>query len=197
MSRFVFVTRSHHQRLAMNETASADPEVVQLTAEDYTTYKVGRALYVYFSPFLLVFGLIGNVLSFLVMSKRAKAPPPTYLYLTVLAVVDVLALYVPCVRGWLVFVADVDLMYVMHCSWYFIVYFSVCNISVYIVVCVTVDRFIHTFFPLSAKRYVIRIIIAKQHAHTHTRTNARTHARTHARTQARTHARTHALTQTE
>ena len=135
----------------MNETTSIVP-AGPLNIEVYTTYKVGRGLYIYLSPILLVFGLVGNVLSFLVMSKRARAPPPTYLYLTVLAVVDVLALYVPCVRGWLVFVADIDLMVVLHCSWYFIVYFSVCNMSVYIVVSVTVDRFIHTFFPLSAKR---------------------------------------------
>jgi growth hormone secretagogue receptor len=126
--------------------------VETLQAADYTAYKVGKALYVYLSPFLLILGLVGNILCFLVMSKRARKPPPTYLYLTVLAVADVFALYLPCVRGWLAYMINVDLMLLMGCSWYFIVYFSLGNISVYIIVCVTIDRFIHTFFPLSAKK---------------------------------------------
>ncbi len=123
----------------------------ELCREDYTAYKVGQALYLYLSPIMMIFGLIGNCLSFAVLSRKVRQPSPTYLYLSVLAVVDTIALYVPCMRGWLVHVTQYDLMVLMGCSWYFIVYFSFANISVYIIFNMAVDRFIYVMFPFAAK----------------------------------------------
>ncbi|KAK2150452.1 hypothetical protein LSH36_404g00027 [Paralvinella palmiformis] len=127
-------------------------------AEDYATYRLGKALYVYLSLCLMLVGLTGNVISFVVLSKRSKDRQPTYFYLTVLSLVDALALYIPGLRGWLKYMAGDDLMLVTRCSWYIIVYFSVCNISVYIIVCVTMNRVLHTYFPLSARRLVFDVL---------------------------------------
>ncbi len=141
--------------IVMNITLQKDIMMIspegELSMEDYTAYKVGRGLYLYLSPIMMIIGLIGNCLSFAVLSRKVRYPSPTCLYLSVLAVVDTIALYVPCVRGWLVHITQYDLMVLMGCSWYFIVYFSFANISVYIIFNMTVDRFIYVMFPFAAK----------------------------------------------
>ena len=76
---------------------------------------LGKKIFVY----VITAHFAGNILSFAVLSQKAMKPPPTYLYLTVLSVVDVIALYIPCLHGWMNHLTrgDVNLMQILGCSW--------------------------------------------------------------------------------
>ena len=113
---------------------------------------IAHGLYLYLSPMLLVVGLTGSVLTFSIMYKRAKSNA-TYLYLTILSVADVFALYIPCIKGFIYYASNrqVDLTKIFKCGWFNLFYYSCTNISVYIVICVAIDRFISVYFPYAAK----------------------------------------------
>ena len=61
------------------------------------------------SPVLLLVGTVGNVLSILVMSRRSLRGSQASLYLIVLAVSDIMALYTGLLRHFLHKVFDLDI----------------------------------------------------------------------------------------
>ncbi|XP_013389718.1 uncharacterized protein LOC106158336 isoform X2 [Lingula anatina] len=75
----------------------------------YPQYKAQIYIQKIIYPLLLVIGTIGNCLAFLIMRKFSKRVTSTCLYLTVLAVVDTIELYVRCGNEWLRTVAKIDL----------------------------------------------------------------------------------------
>ena len=113
---------------------------------------VTHGLYLYLSPIFLVIGLTGSILTFSIMYEKAKSKA-TYLYLTFLSVIDVFALYIPCLRGFIYYLSNgrVDLTKTFKCGWFYLFYYSCTNISVYTVICVAIDRFISVYFPYTAK----------------------------------------------
>lgn len=68
---------------------------------DFPTYRLQKYLNVYVSPFVIVIGLIGNILSVIVLSRPSMSHVSTYCYLTVLAVADTLVLTAGLLPKWL------------------------------------------------------------------------------------------------
>ena len=65
------------------------------------SYRLQKLLYVYVSPVIVVVGLLGNVISMLVLSARPMRRVSTYCYLAVLSAVDSLVLGVGLLPKWL------------------------------------------------------------------------------------------------
>ena len=75
---------------------SFETELMQLSS-----YRLQKLLYVYASPLIIVVGLVGNMLSLMVLSGRPMRHVSTYCYLAVLAAVDSLLLGVGLLPKWL------------------------------------------------------------------------------------------------
>ena len=65
------------------------------------SYRLQKLLYVYGSPPIIVVGLIGNVISMLVLTGRPMRHVSTYCYLAVLSSVDSLVLGVGLLPKWI------------------------------------------------------------------------------------------------
>ncbi len=74
---------------------TADPEGEHLESS------LGRNLWAYGSPVLIIIGTVGNLLSAVVMLRQNLRKCTTSLYLLVLAVVDTLVLYTGLLRHWI------------------------------------------------------------------------------------------------
>ena len=130
--------------------------------EAYAEYRIGVDMYRYVSPVLMVFGLIGNTLSFMVMIQRAKTPPPTNLFLAVLAVFDNLALLIPCLSTWLLQMGIANPRLDAGCGVYYFLWFGTSYVASYIIAAIALDRAIHVFFPFEAVKLctVRRAVVA-------------------------------------
>lgn len=126
---------------------------VDRNLDEYASYQVGRYMFLILSPLLMLLGLIFNILSFKLLYPKINSShtPTSYFYLAVLSVVDTGALFVPGFRGWFKYLIDVDLKYMMNCGWFLFVYFTLADLSVYLIINMTIDRFVAVFFPFSAK----------------------------------------------
>ncbi len=119
---------------------------------DYVEVRIVDGLNRYLSPVLFVTGVVGSLMTFLIMHKKAKMHS-TYLYLTVLSIVDIVVVCVSQGQVFLAIASDgtFDLPPILHCSGFLLLINVPTNISVYLVVCVAIDRFISVYFPFVAK----------------------------------------------
>ena len=62
--------------------------------QNYSAFSVHKNLMLYAPPMLVVFGTIGNVLAFIILTRRAMRNYSPHIYLAVLAVADTLVLFV-------------------------------------------------------------------------------------------------------
>ena len=114
-----------------------------------------QALIVCGPPTLLVLGLVGNILSLLVMLRKAMRKTSVGIYCATLAVVDCLAaqsvLLDQMVRG---VTGDAVRLH----SWFrgmvfmFVTYFGG-HTAAWIIVAISIDRFVSIWFPLQAKSW--------------------------------------------
>ena len=123
-----------------------------LKEDTFLSKKIARALHLYVSPVFLVVGLFGSILTFLIMYKNAKKHS-TYLYLSALAIADVLALDISCGVLFILHATDgkLNIEKQLKCGTFSFLVFSFQSISVYLVVFVAIDRFISVYFPFAAK----------------------------------------------
>jgi len=68
---------------------------------DIEAYKLHKQLYVYLSPIIVVVGVIGNSLSFIVLIQRPTRRVSTYCYLIVLAIADTVVLTAGLLPKWI------------------------------------------------------------------------------------------------
>ncbi|XP_041374201.1 FMRFamide receptor-like [Gigantopelta aegis] len=140
----------------MNSTTSSTPVSPQVT--DYLEYKAAMVLWRVFSPGLIVTGTLGNVMSIAVLTRKSMRQSTVSLYLVVLAVVDILVLYTGLLRQWLRVLQGTDLrnLHPLLCKVHvWMVYFSL-DFSSWLLVAVTLERFVSVWFPHSVKRMCTR-----------------------------------------
>ena len=68
---------------------------------DIAAYRLHKQLYVYVSPIIVVVGVVGNLLSFIVLVQRPLRRVSTYCYLIVLAVADTVVLTAGLLPRWI------------------------------------------------------------------------------------------------
>lgn len=130
----------------------------------YDAFVAHKRILLIIPPILLALGSFGNICAFLVLWKNIRKVS-TYTYLCALAVVDLIVLITGLLRLWVgQFVTDVLDSHEIICkAGIFLGYLS-SDISVWLIVIVTIERFIVVIFPLKSLRLcnlkVARISIA-------------------------------------
>ena len=119
---------------------------------NYMEYKLHKILLLYIPPFLLIIGTIGNVLSFCVLLRKAMRRTSTYNYLAVLSFTDMLVLYVGLLRLWVGELTGVDIRDESDwsCKIISMAGYTVSVYSVWLLIAVTVERYIVTVHSLRA-----------------------------------------------
>ncbi|XP_060074568.1 probable G-protein coupled receptor B0563.6 [Ylistrum balloti] len=118
---------------------------------DYHAYRVNKSLLLYAPPILLLIGTVGNLFSFFVL-RQSMTRVSTYFYLAVLALTDLLVLYIGLLRRWTGELTGVDIK--DHAAWLckltVTVSYLFSDFSVWLIVAVTVERYIAVCHPLQA-----------------------------------------------
>ena len=130
----------------------------------YKEDQIGRAINLYYPPIIIFFGTIGNVLSILIytQAKHRKLSAPSFI--VAMAIIDNLMLYVGLLQYWVLFNFAAAKLTEAHCKGMFFVVNFVGNYSHWIIVLLTIDRFIAVYFPIRSynlrtrRRAVIAIL---------------------------------------
>ncbi|XP_059164420.1 thyrotropin-releasing hormone receptor-like [Physella acuta] len=115
-------------------------------------FAVKRILYLIILPVLIVVGTFGNVFSFIILRRKQMLKVSSYLYLAVLAIIDTCVLYIGGLRLFLLHLLQVDIQDLGDWQCKVIVTFSyvVADLSVWLIIAVTVERYIVVCFPFRA-----------------------------------------------
>jgi hypothetical protein len=127
-------------------------EIPTSPMEDWIEYRVHRALLLYVPLVIYTIGVVGNVLSFGVLTSRRMRHLSAYAYLAVLAVADCLVLTVGLLLVWIERVTGTDVkdQATWLCRAVTVVGYTVSDYSVWLIVAVTVERYIVVCHPLRA-----------------------------------------------
>ena len=115
-------------------------------------------IYIYVSPFLLLLGTVGNLLSLVVMYRLSHQVLSTCIYFCLLSIVDLLVLYTRCGNEWLANITNFDLSNVLMvssesvCKVYPFVFNFIFHLSKWLMVCVAIEGFISTRYPHKADK---------------------------------------------
>ncbi|XP_060579418.1 thyrotropin-releasing hormone receptor-like [Ruditapes philippinarum] len=121
-----------------------------MNLEDYIQYKAALSLWRYVPPFLIVFGITGNVLTIIILLQKHLRNSATSTFLVTLAISDILALITGLVRQWVKYTFKVDIredLTVTGCRIHWFVVYVVTQFSSWMLICVTLERIISTFLP--------------------------------------------------
>ncbi|XP_067653262.1 growth hormone secretagogue receptor type 1-like [Haliotis asinina] len=116
----------------------------------YTEYRVHKILMLYISPILVILGICGNFMSFFIMRQKQTPRSSTYTFLTSLAVADTMVLLVGLFPRWLNELTGFDVRFQANwlCKTMVLLGYFCSYISTWIVVAVTIERFLVVYYPL-------------------------------------------------
>jgi len=100
-------------------------------------------------PVIVLMGTVGNTLSFCVLVRRRMRSTPMYFYLTLLAIADTFVLYVSAFKVWIRAVTRFEVLHVSIVGCKLFMFILLCSfyMSAWLVVLVTLDRFLVIWFP--------------------------------------------------
>ena len=100
-------------------------------------------------PVIVLMGTVGNTLSFCVLVRRRMRSTPMYFYLTLLAVADTFVLYVSAFKVWIRAVTQFEVLHMSNVGCKMLMFILLCSfyMSAWLVVLVTLDRFLVVWFP--------------------------------------------------
>ena len=100
-------------------------------------------------PVIVLMGTVGNTLSFCVLVRRRMRSTPMYFYLTLLAVADTFVLYVSAFKVWIRALTKFELLHVSNVGCKLFMFVLLCSfyMSAWLIVLVTLDRFLVIWFP--------------------------------------------------
>ena len=101
--------------ISMDENAIEDLPTFMEQVESYMTYKVASYINRYWSAVLVPVGLIGNILSFLVMIKPSNRKVSTCIYMAAISVNDNLMIGL-ALHDWLVGAVNIHNWHVQECK---------------------------------------------------------------------------------
>ena len=114
---------------------------------------VALNIWLIISPFLLVIGTVGNILSICVLVRKRMRKHPASVYLVGLACADLGVLYIGLLREWLVHLTETDYRKNndVTCRLQLWLQFSTFTSSVWILTAFTIDRHISVTWPLFSR----------------------------------------------
>ena len=125
---------------------------------DFLECHVAVFLWKMFLPVFLVFGVPGNILSVVVLSRKRMRNTTTSVYLRILAIVDTTVLLISVPRQMLYYYASIKVTNLSNFSCKFYPYLtpSCIALSWCLLPVITLDRFIHVRYPIWAKEHCTR-----------------------------------------
>ena len=133
----------------------------------FAAYRLHKKLSLYAPPVLLILGTLGNAFSVVVLTRKSMRRRSTYFYLTVLAVTDTVVLYVGLLRLWLGELTGEDVRNTTDWACKVISFFgyALSDFSAWLIIAVTVERWLAVCLPLRATRFctrekAVRVVIA-------------------------------------
>lgn len=121
--------------------------------DNHATHLTTRYLLRYLPPVLVLAGTIGNILAGVVLSTREMSKHPTSSYLVALSIADTAVLYLGLFRFWLVRAFGLSHLDSSDAACKTINYTSTTasNLSAWLLVAVTVDRYLGICQPIKAR----------------------------------------------
>lgn len=103
-------------------------------------------------PILILLGTFGNIFSFIILKRKAMLKFSTYFYLMILALADTLVLYVGLLRLWIGELTRHDIRDTSDwlCKLTNVIGYTVSDFSVWLIIAVTIERYIVVCHPLQA-----------------------------------------------
>ncbi|CAH1779829.1 unnamed protein product [Owenia fusiformis] len=118
----------------------------------HSAYRISKILMLYVPPVLLVIGTFGNIFAFIILKRLPTQS--TYFYLSVLSITDLVVLYIGQLRKWIGVLNGNDLR--NHHDWIckltVVFGYVSSDFSVWLIIAVTVERYIVVCHPLKANR---------------------------------------------
>ncbi|XP_046334323.2 probable G-protein coupled receptor 139 [Haliotis rufescens] len=141
--------------MRMNDSNCSNEENEAILPNEETA----NLLWTIISPILLLLGTVGNLLSIVVLTRKAMRKSNMSKYLTCLAVADLAVLYVGLLREWVLhgFEKDIRDVHTVACKIHAWLTYSSLHTSAWIQVSMTIERTVFVWRPL---RY--RILCTKR-----------------------------------
>ncbi|XP_062571917.1 growth hormone secretagogue receptor type 1-like [Saccostrea cucullata] len=115
-------------------------------------YALAIDLIRYVLPIIIFVGTFGNVMSFVILVQREMRQTSTFFYLATLAVADTGVLYLSAFKTWFRVLTGYELLHQSDAACkilIFLTHFFV-HFSAWLIVAITVERFLAVWFPLRA-----------------------------------------------
>ena len=134
------------------EETETTMETFMIEVESYIIFKIGNFIDTYYYPVFIPVALIGNTLSFLIMTKQNNRKMSTCIYMAAISSNDNLMTYMNC-HDYLVVVVQIHTWYQLECKFLaFVALFALQN-STFLVVAMTIDKYIAIKWPHKAATY--------------------------------------------
>ncbi|OWF47147.1 Thyrotropin-releasing hormone receptor [Mizuhopecten yessoensis] len=119
--------------------------------EEFAGFRVHKWLLLYVPPVMILIGTIGNLLSFTAF-RNSSGKVSTYPYLSALAIMDLLVIYIGLLRLWVAQLSNFDIKDQTNWTCKVVAFLGyVCSdSSVWLIVAVTLERYIAGCYPLQA-----------------------------------------------
>lgn len=117
--------------------------------EAYVEKDIATMIWISYSPVLLCFGILGNLISFITLGGPALRHRVSSVYLRVLLLVDTCALIFGLIPIWIIHLSSYDIT-TQHdsiCKIRNFLFYTFSDISIWLICAFTVDRFIAVVFP--------------------------------------------------
>ncbi|ESO85080.1 hypothetical protein LOTGIDRAFT_131098, partial [Lottia gigantea] len=117
-----------------------------------TEYRIHKILAIYVPPILLLLGTFGNIFAFLVLRHKSMARLTTYLFLAALSISDCFVLLFGLLRMWIGEVSKFELRDQSDwlCKSIIYVGYITSNYSAWLLIAVTIERYLVIVHPLKA-----------------------------------------------
>ena len=116
-------------------------------ASMYPQFEIGVAVHDYYFPSIVIIGVIGNILNFLVMVMPHNRHISTWVYMACLSVSDTMLLIYQGYSVWMLPTFELHLVVSMHCLWNKYTGFGLSMIGSLIIVAMTFGKFFAIRFP--------------------------------------------------
>ncbi|XP_052817936.1 probable G-protein coupled receptor 139 [Mya arenaria] len=141
------------------ESLNLNSDVQSVDLEDQRLlipeYRINKAIGLYLPPFLLLMGTFGHVMTFLIFRNKAMKRQSTNLFLAALAIADSIVLFVGLLRRWLDILLEMDIQSESDwlCKTVSVLGYSSSQFSVWLIIAVTIERYLVVSHPLHTSRY--------------------------------------------
>ena len=137
--------------LSNSSFATTEPD--RALMESFLEYQAAMFIVKWLFPFVIFIGTVGNLLALGVLLTKRMRYTSVNVYLAYLAIADTVVLYLSGFKTWIRVLTDWELLQVSNAGCkitMFLILLSL-HVSAWLIVCVSLDRFVAVWFPFTSK----------------------------------------------